>query len=50
MTALMQQVLVVVIVALATAYLARRAWISWRVWRATGDERTTGCGTGCDCG
>ena len=50
MTAPMQQVLAVAIVAFAMAYLARRAGSSWRAWRAAGHDRTTGCGTGCDCG
>ena len=50
MTALTQQVIAAAIVVVASAYLARRAWSSWRAWRATGDERAPACGTGCGCG
>jgi hypothetical protein len=44
-----QQLLALVVVALATAYLARRAWSTWRAWRAAGDDRAGGCSTGCGC-
>jgi hypothetical protein len=50
MTADVQAVLAIAIVAGAVVYAGRRAWSSWRAARpaSTGD-RSSGCGSGCDC-
>jgi hypothetical protein len=50
MTADVQGVVAIAVVAGAALYVARRAWLSWRAARiaATG-EQASGCGSGCDC-
>ncbi|HEU4720577.1 MAG TPA: hypothetical protein VFS59_04380 [Gemmatimonadaceae bacterium] len=50
MTADVQGVLAVAIVAGAALYTAKRAWSAWRVARpASTGERPSGCGSDCDC-
>ena len=48
MTAELQGIVALTVVAGAALYVARRAWISWRVSRLSAEDRS-GCGSGCDC-
>jgi len=50
MTAELQGVVALAVVAAAALYVLRRGWRSWRAARlAASGDRTSGCGTGCDC-
>ena len=50
MTAELQGVVALTVVAAAALYVARRAWSSWRAARVVASgARTAGCGSGCDC-
>jgi hypothetical protein len=50
MTAELQGVVAITVVAGAALYVARRAWTSWRATRlGATEDPSSGCGTGCDC-